>query len=116
MGEPAQKRLIRKLDLERFLSQIKPHPSPKASLEQYTISEPVAATMLYWLPIRTMTSWARRLWTWAVALEDSLWPLRILERGVVVGIDIDKTAIKLADETAAEAGLKADIQLGRRRH
>ncbi|MCW4046227.1 MAG: METTL5 family protein [Candidatus Bathyarchaeota archaeon] len=47
MGKPAQKRLVRKLDLERFLSQIEPHPSPRASLEQYTISEAVAASMLY---------------------------------------------------------------------
>ena len=47
MGEPAQKRIIRKLDLELFLSRVKPHPSPTASLEQYTTSESVAATMLY---------------------------------------------------------------------
>jgi len=47
MGKPSQKRIIRKLDLERFLSEIEINPSPKASLEQYTISEHVAADMLY---------------------------------------------------------------------
>ena len=40
MGEHAQKRIIRKLDLERFLSKIAPQPSPQAHLEQYTISAP----------------------------------------------------------------------------
>ena len=47
MGEHAQKRLIRKLDLELFLSQVAVNPSPKVNLEQYTISESIAATMLY---------------------------------------------------------------------
>ena len=47
MGEYAQKRIIRKVDLELFLSKIAPHPSPQAHLEQYTVSAPVAATMLY---------------------------------------------------------------------
>ena len=47
MGSATQKRLIRKLDLERFLSTIKPHSNPKANLEQYTITESTAATMLY---------------------------------------------------------------------
>ena len=47
MGEHAQKRLIRKLDLERFLSQVASQPNPKVHLEQYTISEQLAANMLY---------------------------------------------------------------------
>ncbi|RJS82103.1 RNA methyltransferase, partial [Candidatus Bathyarchaeota archaeon] len=41
------KRLVRKLDLEMLLSQVEPHPSPKPSLEQYTIPSDVAATILY---------------------------------------------------------------------
>ncbi len=47
MGEFAQRRIIRKLDLELFLSKIKPQPTPKVSLEQYTISESIAATLLH---------------------------------------------------------------------
>ena len=47
MGEHAQKRLIRKLDLERFLSKVAPQPNPQVHLEQYTISEQIAANMLY---------------------------------------------------------------------
>ena len=47
MGGHAQKRIIRKLDLELFLSKIASQPTPQAQLEQYTLSPPVAATMLY---------------------------------------------------------------------
>ena len=47
MGEFAQRRIIRKLDLELFLSKIKPQPTLKASLEQYTISESIPATLLH---------------------------------------------------------------------
>ena len=47
MGEHAQKRLIRKLDLERFLSTVASQPNPQVHLEQYTLSEQIAANMLY---------------------------------------------------------------------
>ena len=42
-----QKRIVRKLDLERFLSRVEPHAEPKPGLEQYTIPGDAAATMLY---------------------------------------------------------------------
>lgn len=42
-----QKRLVRKLDLEKAIAEIKPHPLPKAYLEQYTIPPDVAAEILY---------------------------------------------------------------------
>jgi putative methylase len=42
-----QKRLVRKLDLEKAIAEIQPHPLPKAYLEQYTIPPEVAAEILY---------------------------------------------------------------------
>ena len=109
MGNPAQKRLIRKLNLELFLSQIKPQPSPKASLEQYTVSEHVAATMLYF----------------AAYANDDIIGKKILELGCgtgrlglaaaflgaqfVVGVDIDKSTIKVATENLEKTGLKAKV-------
>jgi len=42
-----QKRLVRKLDLEKAISNIETHPMPKAYLEQYTIPSRVAAEMLF---------------------------------------------------------------------
>jgi len=47
MGAVAQKRLVRRLDLERLLLKIEPHPSPKAFLEQYTVPAEVASEMLF---------------------------------------------------------------------
>lgn len=47
MGGIVQKRLVRRLDLERVLSDIKPHPTPKAHLEQYTIPSKVATEILF---------------------------------------------------------------------
>jgi len=42
-----QKRLVRKLDLEKAIVEIQPHPAPKAYFEQYTIPSDVAAEILY---------------------------------------------------------------------
>jgi putative methylase len=47
MGRATQKRLVRRLDLEKALQQVQPHPSPKAYLEQYTLPVDVAAELLF---------------------------------------------------------------------
>jgi len=47
MGAVAQKRLVHRLDLERLLLKVEPHPSPKAFLEQYTVPAEVASEMLF---------------------------------------------------------------------
>jgi putative methylase len=110
MGNPASKRLIRKLDLELFLSQVEPHPSPQARLEQYTVSEVIAATVLY---IATYTN-------------DDIIGKTVLDLGCgtgrlalaasylgaqhVVGVDIDKIAIKTATENSQKAGVKTNVQ------
>jgi putative methylase len=110
MGEHAQKRIVRKLDLERFLAEIAPQPSPDARLEQYTISEAVAATMLY---IAAYTG-------------DSIAGKRVLDLGCgtgrlalgacflgadeVVAVDIDKRAIETAVENSNTVGLAGNVQ------
>jgi putative methylase len=110
MGESAQKRIIRKLELELFLSQVKPHPTPQASLEQYTVSEAVAAAMLY-LAAYTHTDIIGKTvldlgcGTGRLALAASF-----LGAELVVGVDIDKAAVKTASENSEKAGLKANVQ------
>ncbi len=47
MGGTTRKRLVRKRDLERALSEIEAHPMPKAFLEQYTTPSEIAAETLY---------------------------------------------------------------------
>ena len=110
MGEHAQRRIIRKLDLEIFLSKIAPQPNPQVNLEQYTISQSVASTMLYI----------------AAYLNDDIIGKTVLDLGCgtgrlalgasylgaknVVGIDVDKLAIKTAVENSSKADLTGEVQ------
>ena len=112
MGEHAQKRLIRKLDLERFLSQVAPQPIPQVHLEQYTISEKIAANVLYI----------------AAYANDDIIDKSVLDLGCgtgrlalgalflgardVLGVDIDRLAIKTAFENSKKASLDAGVQWG----
>lgn len=110
MGRIAQKRLVRKLDLEMFLSQIKPHPSPKASLEQYTIPADVAARMLYiaayaYDDIVDKTVLDLGCGTGRLALAASF-----LGAKQAVGIDIDKTSIRVALENSIKVGFRSKVQ------
>jgi putative methylase len=110
MGKPTQKRLIRKLELELFLSQLESQPSPKANLEQYTVSEVIAANMLYLAAyvngdIIDKTVLDLGCGTGRLALAASY-----LGAQFVVGIDIDKTAIKTASENSEKTGSKTAVQ------
>jgi putative methylase len=110
MGEPAQKRIIRKLDLERFLSKVKPHPSPTASLEQYTTSESVAATMLYLAAYTYGDIIGKSVLDLGCGTGRLSLAAAFLGAKSVVGIDIDETAVKTAAENAAASGLEADVE------
>lgn len=109
MGEHNQKRLIRKIDLERFLSKLKAHPAPNANLEQYTTPESVAATVLY---IATYTFGDI---TGKTVLDLGCGTGRLsigaafLGAKSVVGVDIDKAAIDVATQNTKNANLNADV-------
>jgi putative methylase len=110
MGEHAQKRLIRKLDLERFLSKVVSQPNPKVHLEQYTVSEQLAANMLYI----------------AAYANDDIVGKSVLDLGCgtgrlalgalfvgakdVVGVDIDRLAIQTAKENSKNICLGNALQ------
>jgi len=105
-----QKRIIRKLELEMLLSQIAPHPSPKPSLEQYTIPADVAATMLHiaaynYGDIVDKTVLDLGCGTGRLALGAAF-----LGAKRVVGIDVDKDAVKLAFENSVRMNLKEKVQ------
>jgi putative methylase len=104
------KRLVRKLDLELFLSQIESHPSPKPSLEQYTIPSDVAATILY-IAAYTHNNIAHKTvidlgcGTGKLALGAAF-----LGAKKVIGVDIDKTAIKTALKNTKRLDLTDRVQ------
>jgi putative methylase len=109
MGEPAQKRIIRKLDLERFLSTVKPHPSPRASLEQYTTSESVAATLLYLAAYTYDDIIGKNVLDLGCGTGRLGLGAAFLGAQSVVGVDIDKSVVKFASENSAKAELKAPV-------
>jgi putative methylase len=110
MGEHAQKRIIRKLDLELFLTKISPQPTPNVHLEQYTISESVASSILY------IAAYANNDVVDKAVLDLGCGTGRLalgaayLGAKTVVGIDVDRLAIKTAVENSAKTGFTGSAQ------
>jgi putative methylase len=106
MGRIAQKRLVRKRDLERALSQIEAHPMPKAYLEQYTTPSNVAAETLYLSAyvnddIIDKTVVELGCGTGRLAIGAAL-----LGAKEVFGVDVDRAAVKVAQTNAEKMGVK----------
>ena len=108
MGKHAQERLIRKLDLERFLSEIAINPSPNASMEQYTISERVAADMLYLAAYANGDVIGKNVLDLGCGTGRLALGASFLGAKNVVGVDVDKAAVAIAFENAETKGLKAN--------
>ncbi len=108
MGQPSQKRLVRKLDLERFLSQIQPNPSPIAGLEQYTISEHVAASILYLAAYANDDVVSKSIVDLGCGTGRLALGAAFLGAKSVVGIDIDFAVVADAAENADRVGLKLE--------
>ncbi len=110
MGEHAQKRIIRKLELERFLSRVTPQPAPQARLEQYTISESVASTMLYIAAYTNNDIVGKSVLDLGCGTGRLALGASYLGAREVVGIDIDKRAVEAAVENSRKVGLAGSVQ------
>jgi putative methylase len=110
LGRIMQKRIIRKLELELFLSQIAPHPSPKPSLEQYTIPADVAATMLHIAAYSYGDIVGKTVLDLGCGTGRLGLGAAFLGAEQVVGIDIDKEAVKVAFENSVGTNLKEKVQ------
>jgi putative methylase len=106
MGGTAQKRLVRKRDLERALSEIEAHPLPNAYLEQYTTPSKVAAETLYLTAyvhddIIDKTVMDLGCGTGRLAIGAALLGAR-----EVFGVDVDRVAVRVAQKNAEIMGVK----------
>jgi putative methylase len=110
MGEYAQKRLIRKLDLERFLTEVQVNPSPKVGLEQYTISEHIAATMLYIAAYTNNDIIGKRVLDLGCGTGRLGLGAAFLGAENVLGVDIDKLALRVAVENSKKTQFAATTQ------
>ena len=105
-----QKRIVRKLDLELLLSQIAPHPSPNPSLEQYTIPADVAATMLLIAAYTHGGIVGKTVLDLGCGTGRLALGAAFLGAKQVVGVDIDRDAVKVAFENSVRTNLKEKVQ------
>jgi len=101
-----QRRLVRKRNLEIALSKVEPHPTPKAYLEQYTIPANVAAEILYIAAYVNDDIIGKNVVDLGCGTGRLAIGAALLGAKETVGIDIDKTAVKLAFENAINLGVK----------
>ena len=104
--------LIKKQKLARTLQSVNPHPYPRASLEQYTIPADLASDILFLAcyvhgDIDGKSVLDLGTGTGRLAIGAS-----ILGARYVVGIDIDRLALKVASDSCRRLDLEIDWLLG----
>lgn len=103
----AQKRLIRKLDLELFIGSLQAQPNPQAQLEQYTTPQQIAANILYLAAYTNGDIIDKSVLDLGCGTGRLGLGAAYLGAAEVVGIDIDPAAIKTARQNASKAELTA---------
>lgn len=110
MGENAQKRIVRKLDLELFLSRIAAQPSPQVRLEQYTLSESVASTLLYLAAYANNDVVGKTVVDLGCGTGRLALGASYLGAKEVVAVDIDRCAVETGVENSRKLGLDGCVQ------
>jgi len=106
MGTTAQRRLVRRLDLEQLLQSVQAHPSPKAFLEQYTIPVDVASEMLFLAAYVNDDIMSKTIVDLGCGTGRLTIGAAFLGAKETVGVDIDKSAVKTAKKNAEKLSLR----------
>jgi putative methylase len=106
MGGTAHKRLVRKRDLERALSQIEAHPLPNAYLEQYTTPSNVAAETLYLAAYVYDDVIGKTVVDLGCGTGRLTIGAALLGAKEVFGVDVDGVAVRVAQKNAEKMGVK----------
>jgi putative methylase len=101
-----QKGMVRKLDLERALSKITPHPAPKAYLEQYATPPKIAAEALYIATYVYNDIIGKTIIELGCGVGRLAIGAILLGAEKVVGIDIDPISIRIAARNAEKMQTK----------
>ncbi len=110
MGKTVRKRMVRKRNLEIALSKVEAHPTPKAYLEQYTIPANIAAEILCIAAYVNDDIIGKNVIDLGCGTGRLAIGAALLGAREVVGVDIDKTAVRLARGNAIRLGVKDRIQ------
>jgi putative methylase len=110
MGEHAQKRIIRKIDLELVLSKVAAQPTPQVQLEQYTISPSVAANMLYIAAYTNNDIAGKTVLDLGSGTGRLSLGAAFLGAESVVGVDVDRLAVKTAVQNSINVGLVGCVE------
>ncbi|EHP87087.1 METTL5 family protein [Methanotorris formicicus] len=97
---------MKKKHLEIILDQLKPHPKPKASLEQYTIEGRLASEILFFAKDDIEGSAVVDLGCGTGILAIGA---KLLNAKKVIGIDIDEESIGVAKENAKKVNVNVDF-------
>lgn len=100
------KRLVRKLDLEKAISKIEPHPKPKAYLEQYTIPTDVAAEILFIAAYIHNDIIDKKVMDLGCGTGRLAIGAALLGARETFGVDVDKGAVKMAQKSAEKLNVK----------
>jgi putative methylase len=109
MGPTAQKRLVRRLNLERILQQVEEHPSPQAFLEQYTIPVDVASEMLFIAAYSNDDILGKKVVDLGCGTGRLCIGAVFIGAEKVVGVDIERKAVIRARENAVKLGLEEKL-------
>jgi len=110
MGTVAQKRLVRRLDLERVLLQVEPHTSPGAYLEQYTVPADVASEMLFIAAYINDDVIGKTVVDLGCGTGRLAIGAALLGAEKAVGVDIDRLAVRKAKENAEHLDLQSKLR------